>query len=382
MEKKTAEITEKIAIIGDLHLAPRCENASIRNAVVSGQEAYIDRMIADIRERGITKAVFCGDLFTTRAFISVSALEYAIDLFRNKLKDIECYVIAGNHDLEYDNSSKHTSIRFLELLPNVHVFVDTIGKAKLAGKQFFFVPWVQPDKFGEVNSWLEKLSTKASASRQNTVLVGHFDIFGALMEAGQVSQGGFEPDKFTNAAGLTVTGHYHCRSEIIRDKANSKIVYVGSPYHLSFAHVGTDCGYYVYDGNEMEFVENTLSPRFIDIIDDEFNDEAVGDLANNLVRLFVNNAHTDAEKAVTKLAVEGHHPILIKTVPYGGIENIEEARIADDEETRRILNSDQIGMARIYIEKFPDELPTLESGKDPVEEVLRYLKEYDDQCAR
>jgi hypothetical protein len=39
-------------------------------------------------------------------------------------------------------------------------------------------------------------------------------------------------------------------------------------------------------------------------------------------------------------------------------------------------------MAPIYIEKFPDELPTLESGKDPVEEVLRYLKEYDEQCSR
>lgn len=156
MEKEITASGEKIAIIGDLHLSPKCENASIRSAVVGGQEAFIDKLVADLHEQGIKKAVFCGDLFTTRTFISVTGLEYAIDMFRNKLKDIECYVIAGNHDLAYENSAESTSIRFLELLPNVHVFVDTIGKAKLAGKQFFFVPWiVTPEKEIEVRKWLE-----------------------------------------------------------------------------------------------------------------------------------------------------------------------------------------------------------------------------------
>ena len=111
MEKEITASGEKIAIIGDLHLSPKCENASIRSAVVGGQEAFIDKLVADLHAQGIKKAVFCGDLFTTRTFISVTGLEYAIDMFRNKLKDIECYVIAGNHDLTYENSAESTSIR-------------------------------------------------------------------------------------------------------------------------------------------------------------------------------------------------------------------------------------------------------------------------------
>lgn len=378
MEKEITASGEKIAIIGDLHLSPKCENASIRSAVVGGQEAFIDKLVADLHEQGIKKAVFCGDLFTTRTFISVTGLEYAIDMFRNKLKDIECYVIAGNHDLAYENSAESTSIRFLELLPNVHVFVDTIGKAKLAGKQFFFVPWiVTPEKEIEVRKWLEKLATKPAATRANTVIVGHFDIFGALMEAGQMSPGGIEPDKFTDAVGLTISGHYHCRSEIVR--TNSKIVYAGSPYHLSFAHVGTDCGYYIYDGNEMQFVENKVSPRFIDITDTEYVDEEAGDLSKCLVRLFLNRDCSDAEQVVLKHSIEQHKPLHIKTVPYGDADDIEDLRIADDEETRKLLNADQFGMAEMYLAKHPEKLPTLHSGKDPAKEILRFLSEYADK---
>lgn len=377
MAKKTTETSEKIAIIGDLHLGPKCENASVRSAVVHGQETFIDNLVSDLRGRGITTAVFCGDLFTSRSFLSVVTLEYAIDMFRNKLAGIECYVIAGNHDLVYENSSDKTSIRFLELLPNVHVFVDTIGKAKLAGKQFFFVPWIQEGNDANVRQWLEKMSERSEASRNGTVIVGHFDIYGATMEAGQVSQCGIEPDKFTDAAGLTISGHYHCRSEIVRGK--SRIVYAGSPYHLSFAHVGTDCGYYLYDGEDMEFIENTASPRFIDIEDTEYNDAATGDLSNSIVRLFLSKKMSDVDKAVMKNSIETHSPIHIKTVPYGENEDIEDIRVADDEETRKLLTSDQFGMAGIYLDRHPEKLPTLSSGKDPKAEILRFLTEYGEQ---
>lgn len=369
---------EKIAIIGDLHLAPKAENASIRTAIVSGQEKFLDNLVEDLHSRGIKKAIFCGDMFTNRSLLSVIGLEYAIDLFRNRLKDIECFVIAGNHDLVYENSASKTSVRFLELLPNVHVFIDTIGKAKLAGKQFFFVPWiVDQEKETEVRKWLEKMSEKSANTRAGTVIVGHFDIFGALMESNTVSSAGIEPEKFTDACGLTISGHYHCKSTI--ERPGARIVYVGSPYHLSFAHVGTDCGYYIYDGENMEFVENTVSPRFIDVRDDEYDDNAIGDLSNSIVRLFINKCSADVDKAVLKNMLGAHNPLHVKTIPYGEGSTVDEAKFADDEEVRKFLNADQLTMAEIYIEKHPENLPTLKSGKDPATEVLRFLKEYDEQ---
>lgn len=368
---------EPIAIIGDIHLNPKCENATILNKILQAQQQFFTDLVADLSARGITKAVFTGDIFTNHRYVSVEAINDAINLFGKTLKDagIEAYVIAGNHDFLYEDVPSISSVGMLSLFPNVHLFIDKVGKVKIDDRNWYFVPWVFQEKMEKMNEWLSGLAAKGKTDKN--VIVGHFDMYGALMEAGQRSEAGFDVNKFYNAAKHTFSGHYHCRSDM-RPSPDSEthITYVGTPYHLSFAHVGTECGYYIIDGDKVEFIENTKAPRFIDIVDSDIGDE-MPDLSNNFVRYFTRNDRTHDEAMVLRMKLEHAAPLLIKTVPYGNTpdEDIDVQRIADDEETRRILSSDSLGMADLYMEKNPELLPELHSGEDPKQKIRDFLLE-------
>ena len=208
------------------------------------------------------------------------------------------------------------------------------------------------------------------------MIVGHFDMLGALMEAGQISEAGFDMDQFYHAAKLTFSGHYHCKST--NTNGDGTIYYVGSPYHLSFAHVKTDCGYYLVTGDAVEFVENTMSPRFIECVDTDLDD--LPDMKNSFVRYFYQGDRRLDEMVDLKKKVEAKHPLHIKEIPYGAnAGSIDEVRDADDEETRRIMSLDSFGMAELYMETNAAELPVLRSGADPKEKILEFLHQYDEK---
>lgn len=362
---------DKIAIVGDLHFAPGCDNSCIKDHVVAGQHAWISSMVSDLKSQGIDKIVFLGDTFTNHHMISVDAMEYAISLFGTVLKDFQIFMVAGNHDFVYEDSSEKTSVRALSLLPNVHLYVDSVGKHELLGKTWYFVPWVIPEGADKVSKWLVKLGNRPEVQCENTVIVGHFDMIGALMEAGQISDHGFEPKKFLNAAKYTFSGHYHCRSEL--NQGDRKIIYAGSPYQLSFAHVGTDCGYYIMsdDGN-VEFVENTVSPRFVECVDTDLDN--LPDLSNCFVRYFHLSTRSADEAFEYKRKVTEKNPIYIKPIPYGDTAgSIDEQRDTDNAETRKILSMEPIEMVDMYLNTHPEILPTFHSGEEPIAKIKQFL---------
>ena len=367
---------DKIAIVGDIHMDVISTKAPITTAVTKGQRAFLSGMVADLKQRGIDKIVFLGDIFEKHNKVSVEALDYTLKFFRDELKDFTVYVIAGNHDLLYDNSGDVISTEFLSLLPNVKYFGHSVGMETILGKTWYFVPWVLPMGYDKVNNWLGKLSNNSKQKHDNTVIVGHFDMIGALMEAGNISQAGFEPKRFQAAAKWVFSGHYHCRSQIVSEE--STITYTGSPYHLSFAHVDTDCGYYIMsEDGQIEFVENTVSPRFVDVTDVEV-DEAPDDLSNCIVRYKCDRNLPLDEATVYRMKLNDKHPIHIVPVVYGEIAPNEDDPGLTDEETKTIMSSTSIQMAAMYLDKHPDVLPSLsDDEEDPKEKVLSYLREYD-----
>jgi DNA repair exonuclease SbcCD nuclease subunit len=330
-------------------------------------------MIADFESRGIDTIVFTGDIFDNRRFIATDVLDKAYRLFKERLAKFTCYVIAGNHDMLYDNSSDVCQIRFLENLPNVNVYIDKVGFATIGHNKWYFVPWIQEDKIDGVNKWLVKMSR---GNIDDNIIVGHFDMIGAQMEAKTVSTAGFDPKRFLNAAKLTISGHYHCRSYNKGKDPDSSILYLGTPYHLSFAHVGTDCGYYIVDEDmKFEFVENTLSPRFVDVDDEHL--EGLGDLTNCFVRYYYKNDRPYDDASARKKVLMEAKPLYVKNVPYGGdVGTVEDAKRLDDEEARKILGADSLTMAEMYMDKYPEQLPVFWSGEDPKQKILGILSTY------
>lgn len=366
----------QIGIVGDIHLGPKCERSGIKEHVVAGQAALHRKMIEDFRARGIKTVLFSGDVFTIHAFMTIEVMAYAIKLFRDDMVDFDIHIIAGNHDYLYENKDSLTSLQLLELLPNVHVYRNGVEKLELLGRTWYMVPWIFPDKMEAVNDWLSKLAKKPKATKEKTVLFGHFDIMGCLMEAGQVSDVGLPAEKFYKAANYVISGHYHCRSYNKGKDPDSSILYLGTPYHLSFAHVGTDCGYYIVDEDmKFEFVENTLSPRFVDVDDEHL--EGLGDLTNCFVRYYYKNDRPYDDASARKKVLMEAKPLYVKNVPYGGdVGTVEDAKRLDDEEARKILGADSLTMAEMYMDRYPEQLPVFWSGEDPKQKILGILSTY------
>lgn len=364
----------KIGIVGDIHYGTTTSKSQITNALTKGQHLAIEAMVKDFEARGVNTLVFVGDIFDNRRFLSSEVLDSAYRLFNDRLKDFTCYVVAGNHDFLYDNSPDVCQIRFLEHLPNVHVYIDAVGMEKIGGKKWFFVPWIWPDRIDGVNKWLVKMSR---GNIEDNVIVGHFDMIGVQMEAKTVSTAGFDPKRFLNAAKLTISGHYHCRSEYT--DGNSLVCYVGTPYQRTFGHVGVPAGYHVYDDEtgELEFIESTVAPKFVRLRDDEI--DSVDTLDNCIVQYCVDKNRNYDEAAELKGQVVAKNPIYIDTVTYG--EDIVDEEDADapksEEEAHQLMTTDAVGMARMYLERHPEILPELSSGEDAKDVAIEYIKEYD-----
>ena len=365
-----------VGLVGDIHLGVRCEKSAIKEAVVAGQRETVRRMAEDFRSRGITDVFFSGDVFTVHHFMTIDVMAFAIEMFRDIFAGMTCHVIAGNHDYLYENKDSITSLQLLELIPNVKVYRSGVQTLDVAGNTWYMVPWIFPDKLEAVNEWLGKLARKAKAARAKTVLFGHFDMVGALMEAGQISDIGLPMEKYYKAANHVFSGHYHCKSYNKGKDPDASILYMGTPYHLSFAHVNTDCGYYIVnDDLGLEFVENTWSPRFVDADDEHL--EGLGDLSNRFVRYFCRNDRPYDDASARKAKLMEAKPLFVKTVYYGGeAETIEEARRVDDEEARKLLSADTITMAEMYMDKYPETLPSFWSKEDPKRKILGILATY------
>jgi DNA repair exonuclease SbcCD nuclease subunit len=99
------------------------------------------------------------------------------------------------------------------------------------------------------NSYLVKYSGKADFAFMHT------DISKMKFDNGMTVVGAVDADKFS---GRVISGHIHKRQE------TKKVIYVGSPYHLSKSDIGNTKGIYRIDltTGEFEFTENKYSPIF------------------------------------------------------------------------------------------------------------------------
>lgn len=80
---------------------------------------------------------------------------------------------------------------------------------------------------------------------------------------------------------LVFTGHFH------RHQSQRNIIYVGSPYQLTFGEMGVDKGFVVFDTEreDWEFIKYDKAPTHIEINLEDFNKVEV---SNKFVRIIVN----------------------------------------------------------------------------------------------
>lgn len=367
---------EKICLIGDTHFSRKAEDPLIKKYIKEGQLAFFDHLIEVLTQRGIKTILFTGDIHDTRQSINVEALVNTKRLFQVKMKEFDIHIILGNHDMYFENSYDITSLELFEDIPNVTVYRDNITLRNFLGREWYLFPWITNDREEYVVDFLSKMSSKSRFDRDNTVIFGHFELFGINMEGNNVSTFGFDPNLYMNAASHVFSGHYHGHS--VTTKGSDKLMYLGSPYPMTFANSNQQHGVWIVDGDmNIEFIENVISPTFKDIWDtDDIN--AIDDLHNSFVRLHISDNHSKEEEFEIRLKLQSKKPILIRYMPYTGNKTDKESKIEEHRDANDILKMNTVSLSQIYMEQHTDDLPILKLQTDVKSAIMNQINIFDE----
>lgn len=370
---------DQLALIGDIHIGQVLyNNGPLTKHHNDKRDEFFNSLIDNCKKQGITTLLFAGDIFDKQAVVGVDDIHYVLDLFAYRLKDFRCIVIVGNHDMLYENDTSINALEMLRFVPNVDLIEEPTCYKFFNDTTWYLFPWLGTQEAKDSALDIMKSVSSNEECRSHNVFFGHFDIIGFDMGANNISKVGFDPNEITKYAHYIISGHYHCKS--CKKIGNSNILYLGSPYHLGFAHVGNAPGYYTCNARcKITFVENTIGERFIDVNDyDDINSLPM--LDNCVVRYACDNTKNAEDALESRMALESKNPLYIKTNPYGTPPTDEPELVTipeDASEAEKVTKMNQFQVAELYLDTNPDIIPVLDDGRDGKDVVMNLIKKYD-----
>jgi hypothetical protein len=108
------------------------------------------------------------------------------------------------------------------------------------------IPWICPDNEVEITNFISK--------SKSDFCIGHFELAGFEMDRGNICTDGWNADQLKRYE-MVMSGHFHHKSKI------GNVLYVGSPYEMSWADYNDPRGFHIFDTatRELEFVVNPHS---------------------------------------------------------------------------------------------------------------------------
>lgn len=234
---------DKIAIFSDIHIGVKNDSKFYHDVSLKWAEWFI----SDISSKGISDIVFCGDYFHARDELAVDTLSFGTKLLK-LFKDFNVHLLVGNHDAYFKDSSEVNSISQYNEWENVSVYSEPFH-FQHNGKNINFIPW---------GTTLEQI-------KPAHYTFGHFEIVLFKMNTFSLCEDGFTAEELLQKSNMVISGHFHLRDQ--RNYSDGTILYVGNPFQMDFNDAGTTKGYYTLDINtgELEFTENTISPKHINL---------------------------------------------------------------------------------------------------------------------
>lgn len=352
-----------IAIVGDIHLGKKSVDHVKEDKIFQSQDNFFNHLLEVCEARGVKRIIWTGDIFDTTNSVKSNIIQYGVNLFHNKFKAMTHDIILGNHCLYNRDSLDTSSLACLEYLRNVNVY-RKMTKVKVGDKLILMVPYLVSEIMPKFVDNVVKIG------KQFDAVVGHFDVIGASMESGKVSENGLDMSLLLDNIKLTLSGHYHNVSEY--NKNGNILRYVGTPYQLTFGDADQSRGFWLIDDElNMEFVENTISHKFIKTSVDKLSDHT--DLSNYFVKCEYPQNLTNEELYAMNKRLEMLSPITFKTEPTVVETSLdateEELDIKTSEMGDAINDGDILKVAEIYQQVDPPKKP------DVVKMILDGLKD-------
>ena len=252
------DINGKIIMLGDTHFGSKRFSEEVQK---SKMRFIKEQLLPYMKENNIKNILQLGDLFDNRVNMNINFFYNFLNEFTDLLEklDINLYVITGNHDIYFKESRKVGLLPILDRLYSNFYLINDRTYANINNSKCYLVSWL-----------LETETLTLNELKDVEYIFGHFEIRdfqlskGILDKSSKLSNSFF--DKLPNLKAV-YSGHYH-----IKD-SKGKINYIGTPFQLSYSDFKELKGFYVIDeNNNLEFIENKISPKYSKIYWNSFED--------------------------------------------------------------------------------------------------------------
>ena len=328
----------KVALFSDLHLGIYGNSEAWHGIALD----WADWIVKDLTSKKIKDIFFLGDFFHNRSEISVQTMTVATQILA-KFEKFNMIMLVGNHDAYYKNRSDVHSLGLMNAHKNLTI-VDKNLTLSAFGKKLSFVPW---------NNDLD--------DAKSDYIFGHFEIQNFKMNNYKLCDRGLSAmDLLASRTDAVFSGHFHHRNT--KNYNEGSINYIGNTFPMDFADVNNVKGYHILDidTRDLEFVENTVSPRFMKIIASKIKTYKKEDFENNIVKLII-----DLE--MTEKQVEKFQAYISKFKPW-------QFNTEYNTTTTTIDDMEEIDSVNL-IEQFEEYIELLKLEEEKQERVDKIIKE-------
>ena len=230
----------KIAILSDTHYGFKKGSKHFHDYF---ELFYKNVFFPTIQERGIKTVIHMGDAFDNRKGIDFWGLDWTRRVVLEPLRKYEVYMLVGNHDIFFRNS---TIINAIDLLLQEYDNVIPISSPKefcIDGLDTLMLPWICTDNREKTDYLLKNTQAK--------VVFSHLELSGFVAYPGHVMKEGMDASIFKKFDRV-YSGHYHTKSD------DGKIYYLGNPYQMFWNDVDDTRGFHIFDTDtyELEYFKN------------------------------------------------------------------------------------------------------------------------------
>jgi len=345
----------KIAIVTDTHWGARNDSQLFLDHF---SDFFEESFFPTLKKYDIDTVIHAGDLLDRRKFVNFNTLSHVRNKFMKPLKDmgVTVHCILGNHDTFYKNTNDLNSLEelFVGKYDNF-ILYEKPTVVNFDGFEISFLPWVNRENQQESLKFIEDTKTDW--------LIGHLELTGYEPIRGVKWHDGMNPDLFKKFEQV-LSGHFHCK----QDKGN--ILYLGTPYQITFSDVGEQKGFWILDTDtrEMEYIQNKKR-MFYTIV---YND------LDNKYDKFISKNHKKYKDSYVKIYVTNKdHPYIldkvIDTLYNSGVFSLNV--IEDMGSTFDFEENETADMTKTTLELLFEEIDNNENVNNPkaVKEMIKEL---------
>jgi predicted MPP superfamily phosphohydrolase len=118
-------------------------------------------IIKTANEKNVKNIIFAGDWFHSRSLLDTNTINVSLELVQALAKDRKLYLICGNHDAYFKNTTDVNSINIFRECNNVKI-IDKTEEIQLNNQKVLLVPWL-----GDISNF---------KNEQFDIVIGHFDV--------------------------------------------------------------------------------------------------------------------------------------------------------------------------------------------------------------